>query len=104
MTKQKMVRQIARKTHQYESVVSDVIDLYIDICKKQLLEEGAVLMRNFVKLDIRERKPKWSRNPQTGKIEYRKARKYVKATGSRSFNREINGVFDEETEDGGEET
>lgn len=96
MTRQKMVRKIAKKTHQYESVVSDVINEYIELCRQQLLEGGAVVMRNFIKLEVRDRKPRFSRNPQTGKVEFYQTRKYVKCIASRKLRKEINGVFDSE--------
>lgn len=103
MTRQQMVRQISKKTRQYENIVSDILHQYIDLLRQELINGETVTIRNFVTLHVADRHPRCARDPKTGEVKYFPNIKVVKCRASRNLRKEINGVIPDEDADEEEE-
>ena len=66
MTKRDIVRKIADKLHLTQLQTTDIVQHVLDCLSETLVENGRIELRNFGVFEVRRRKARKARNPQTG--------------------------------------
>jgi len=66
ITKNTLVSKIADITDLTHSVINQVLNAYTDTVQSELVEGNQLMLHNIGKLEVKERKERTGRNPQTG--------------------------------------
>lgn len=70
---------------------AQIIEDYVELIKEGLIKEGKVMLSGFGTYEVREKKPRKGRNPQTGESIILRARKVVRFKESQLLRKAING-------------
>jgi len=66
MIKKEIVRSVAEKLNMTQLQTKDIVQNVFDCLVETLVTEGRVELRNFGVFEVRKRKARKARNPQTG--------------------------------------
>jgi len=70
---------------------SQLVELYVDIIKEGLEKDGKVMLSGFGAFEVREKKARRGRNPQTGDSLTLRARRVIKFKVSQLLKKTLNG-------------
>ncbi len=91
LTKADLVDKIYEQSDRNRSEVKEQIEHLLQIVKKAIKKDHALLISGFGKFETYEKKPRKGRNPQTSEAIVLSGRKVVVFRLSRKFRSEING-------------
>ena len=77
----------------------DFIEDFINLIKSGLEQEGKVMLSGFGSFEVKEKKPRRGRNPQTGESMMLRARKVVKFKPSPILRKAINEASNKSSQD-----
>ncbi len=67
MNKTEFVEKVAKKTKMSKASTAEVIDAALEVITKALKGNEPVILTGFGKFEVRRRKARMARNPQTGR-------------------------------------
>lgn len=68
----------------------DIVELFIEIIKEALANEGKAMLSGFGCWEVKSKQPRRGRNPQTGEPMILRARKTIKFKSSQILRKSIN--------------
>jgi integration host factor alpha subunit len=91
MRKADIVRRIADATNLTQVQAEEVVDAIFDEIKSALQQGDSVILRRFGTFDVREKRARMGRNPQTGEAAPIAARRVVRFKSGNQFKSAVNG-------------
>ena len=90
LTKAEIVEAIYEKTDRNRSDVKDIVETLLEIMKKAIVDESALLISGFGKFEAYAKEARKGRNPQTDESITLPSRKVVVFRLSRKFRLNLN--------------
>ena len=90
LTKAEIVEAIYEKTDRNRSDVKDIVETLLEIMKKAIVDESALLISGFGKFEAYAKEARKGRNPQTDQSITLPSRKVVVFRLSRKFRLNLN--------------
>lgn len=68
MIKKNLIDEVVYKTGLNKTIVKEVVDNFLEILSKGMVEDKRVELRGFGVFETKRMKPKKARNPKTGEV------------------------------------
>ena len=91
MNKDQLAYDVALRKNLGKRQAREVVDTVFDIIKEQLLVLDEVNIVGFGKFEVKDRKARSGRNPQTGDVIELPATRRIAFTPSKGFNHSVKG-------------
>ena len=91
LTKIEMINSIADQIGYTKNQASEIVETILELMKSSLESGEDVLISNFGKFQVKEKRQRRGRNPATGKDMMLKSRKVVTFRWSGKLRKKING-------------
>ena len=90
MLKRELVNAVSQRLgNYYKQDISQAVDIILEEIAQALSEDRRVEIRSFGSFAVRQRKPRLTRNPRTGKMMHIPARKTLHFTMSKSLKQDL---------------